>query len=332
MRLLLTLLLTTTAFAQWQTQPSNTSENLRGLSIFDRDNIWASGTHGTYLMTRDGGKTWNIGKVNGGEDLDFRGIKAFKKDVFLLSSGPGEQSRIYHLRLGKQWELVFSNKEQKGFFDCMAFSDDQHGVVVGDPVNGKFQVLRTRNGGQSWQYVDPQKLPPAIDGEGAFAASNSCITTNGTQNVWFATGGPVARVFHSSDAGETWTVAETPIVHGAASQGIFSITFRDSLHGVIAGGDHQHPEQTGPHLATTDDGGKTWRLADVTPQSFFSAVAYIGGTNPGIALVGSAASAISRDELHTWVSTSRDGFNAVESKQSVTYAVGAGGRIAKFQP
>lgn len=110
------------------------------------------------------------------------------------------------------------------------------------------------------------------------------------------------------------------------------LAFRDSLHGVIAGGDYQHPEQTGAHLATTEDGGKTWKLADVTPQSFFSAISYIGGTNGGIAVVGSAASALSRDELHSWLSTNRDGFNAVESKQGVTYAVGAGGRIAKLQP
>ena len=157
-----------------------------------------------------------------------------------------------------------------------------------------------------------------MDGEGAFAASNSCIATNGTQDIWFATGGPVARVFHSGDAGDTWTVSETPIVHGAASQGIFSIAFRDSLHGVIAGGDYKNPEQTGPNIATTDDGGKTWKLADVAPQKFFSAIAYIGGTNPGMVAVGSAASGLSRDELHTWTQFLPDGFNAVDSSRELS--------------
>ena len=83
--------------------------------------IWASGTHGTYLMTKDGGKTWNLGKVPGADSLDFRGVKAFKGEAFLLAAGPGDKSRIYHLRTGKQWELQFTNQEPKGFFDCMAF-------------------------------------------------------------------------------------------------------------------------------------------------------------------------------------------------------------------
>jgi photosystem II stability/assembly factor-like uncharacterized protein len=327
----LVLLLTATAFAQWQPQQSGTKENLRGVSIFDRDNIWASGTNGTYLVTKDGGKTWNFSKVPGAESLDFRGVKAFRSEVFLLAAGPGDKSRIYHLRKGKPWELQFTNNEPKGFLDCMALVDTQHGIVLGDPVNGRFQILRTRDGGRTWQNVDSQKMPPAIEGEGAFAASNSCIAVNGTQDLWFATGGPVARVFHSSDAGDTWSVSDIPITHGTASQGIFSIAFRDSLHGMIAGGDYQHPEQGGPNLAITEDGGKTWKLAEVAQQKFFSAVAYVGGTNPGMVAVGSAASGYSKDELRTWATFSPDGFNAVDSEQGVIYAVGANGKIAKFQ-
>ncbi|HWH60815.1 MAG TPA: hypothetical protein VN682_24530, partial [Terriglobales bacterium] len=160
MRLVLIFLLAIPAFAQWQPQHGHSTESLRGVSVVDGNEIWASGTHGTYLMTKDGGKTWTVNHVPGGEELDFRGIKALHNEVFLLSAGPGDKSRIYHQRKGHDWELQFTNHEPKGFFDCMAFSDAKHGFVVGDPVNGKFQVLRTRDGGRSWQYVDPQKLPP----------------------------------------------------------------------------------------------------------------------------------------------------------------------------
>jgi photosystem II stability/assembly factor-like uncharacterized protein len=328
---ILLFLLTSTAFAQLQPQPSGTKENLRGISIFDSKNIWASGAHGTYLVTKDGGVTWNVGKVPDADSFDLRGIRVFNKEVFVLAAGPGEKSRIYHLHVGKQWELQFTNQEPKGFFDCMAFSDPKHGIVVGDPANGKFQILRTRDGGRHWQYADPQKMPPALVGESAFAASNSCIAVNGIQNVWFATGGSAARVFHSADAGETWSVSDTPITHGAPSQGIFSLAFRDSLHGVIAGGDYQHPEQGGTNLALTNDGGKTWKPVNAPGQRFFSAVAYIGSTNPEIVAVGSAAFGYSKNELRTWAWFSPDSFNAVDSKQGVVYAVGADGKIAKLQ-
>jgi photosystem II stability/assembly factor-like uncharacterized protein len=328
----LVLFLSTAACAQWQTQASHTSESLRGISIFDRKTIWASGTHGTYLVTRDGGATWNVSKVPNGDSLDFRGVKAFGSETFLLASGPGEKSRIYHPHSGKPWELEFTNPEPQGFFDCMEFFDRLHGIVVGDPVNGRFQILRTRDGGKSWQFTDPQKLPPALDGEGAFAASNTCIAINGSQNVWFVTGGSAARVFRSVDGGETWSVSETPIVHGAASQGIFSVAFRDSVHGVIAGGDYRHPDQGGANLATTDDGGKTWKLADVSGQKFFSAIAFVGGTTPGIVVVGSAAAGFSKDELRSWEYFLPESFNAVDSKQGVTYAIGSNGAVRKFQP
>jgi hypothetical protein len=119
------------------------------------------------------------------------------------------------------------------------------------------------------------QLPTAVEGEGAFAASNTCISIlPNDPNIWFATGGKAARVFHSSDRGETWQAFDTPIIHGPDSAGIFSIAFRDPLHGVIAGGDYKHPDQDGPNLAFTKDGGKTWALSKIFPQSYFSGVAY----------------------------------------------------------
>ena len=72
-------------------------------------------------------------------------------------------------------------------------------------------------------------------------------------------------------------------------------------------------------------------VAGVSVLLFFSAIAYVGGTTPGIIVVGSSASGFSKDELHTWTSFVSDGFNAVDSKQGVVYAVGASGKIAGLQ-
>jgi photosystem II stability/assembly factor-like uncharacterized protein len=322
MRLLLTFLLTTTALAQY-IQPSHTTESLRGVSSVSAKTAWASGTHGTYLRTTDAGAHWQAAQVPGAEALDFRAVVAFSADeAFLMSAGPGDQSRIYHtVDAGQHWQLQFKNENPKGFFDSMIFLDRTHGVALGDPVPDetgklKFELLTTEDG-QTWQSIPPAQLPPAVEGEGAFAASNSCLAvvpvsgpkspwksgasapaaattsprdpfknsapsrdanlhtdTVSDHNLWFATGGSVARVFHSPDRGQTWEVFNTPIVHGADSTGIFSIAFRDPFHGVIAGGDYKHPDQDGPNLAFTNDGGKTWTLSPIKPQAFFSAAAY----------------------------------------------------------
>ncbi len=284
MRFLLLLLAATPLLAQVsrQTQPSHTTENLRGVSVVSQQIAWASGTHGTYLRTTDGGRTWIPAQVPDATTLDFRGLVAFSADeAFLMSAGPGDQSRIYHTSdAGQHWQLQFTSTNPKAFFDSIAFWDPTHGIVLGDPVPDdsgqlKFQLLITTDG-QSWNPIPSSQLPPAQEGEGAFAASNSClaILPNNDPNIWFATGGKAARVFHSPDRGRTWQVFNTPITHGPDSAGIFSIAFRDPIHGVIAGGDYKHPDQDGPNLAFTNDGGKTWTVSKIFPQSYYSAVAY----------------------------------------------------------
>jgi len=333
MRCLIPLVLAVTASGQSgpQIQNSHTTESLRGVSVVSRQVAWASGTHGTYLRTIDAGRTWIPAQVPDAAALDFRAVVAFSADeAFLMSAGPGDQSRIYHTSdAGQHWQLQFTNTNPKGFFDSMAFWDPKHGVVLGDPIPDdtgklKFQLLQTDDG-QTWKPVPLSQLPEALPGEGAFAASNSCIAILGERwkggisaqhqdegwkggtsaqhqdegwksgpsgprlspkneralapeesdpNIWFATGGKAARVFHSADRGQTWQVSDTPIQHGPDSAGIFSIAFRDPLHGVIAGGDYKHPKTDGPNLAFTDDGGKTWTLSQIHPQAYFSAVTY----------------------------------------------------------
>ena len=283
--LILLVLFTATVSAQSQprVQISHTTEGLRGVSAVSREVAWASGRHGTFLRTTDGGRTWTPGHVPDAAALDFRAVVAFSGNAaFLMSAGPGQQSRIYHTGDGGQhWQLQFTNASPKGFFDSMVFWDAKHGLVLGDPIADesgklKFEVLLTDDG-QSWHAVPPAQLPVALEGEGAFAASNTCIAiipSRTDSNLWFATGGKVSRVFHSSDRGQSWQVFDTPMIHGPESAGIFSIAFRDAIHGVIAGGDYKHPNDDGPNLAFTEDGGKTWTLSAAHPLAYFSAVAY----------------------------------------------------------
>src|ERR1700758_1995633 len=155
MRFLIVLLLVTiVAAAQSGTvQTSHTTENLRGVSAVSRQVAWASGTHGTYLRTTDGGQTWIPGQVADATTLDFRAVVAFSaNEAFLMSAGPGDPSRIYHTSdAGQHWQLQFTNSNPKGFFDSIAFWDPRHGIVIGDPIadeKGKpeFELLAQEGG------------------------------------------------------------------------------------------------------------------------------------------------------------------------------------------
>jgi photosystem II stability/assembly factor-like uncharacterized protein len=253
------------AHAQWQQQAIRSDADFRGLCAVSAKVAWVSGTKGTYGRTTDAGQTWSVGTVPGTAKLDFRDVEAFgETTAYLLSAGPGAASRIYKTADGgASWSLQFQNADREAFFDAMAFWDDQNGVALGDPVKGQFQLIVTDDGGTHWQPLAGISLPPALPNEGAFAASGTCLVTHGKTDVWFCTGGAkTARVFHSQDRGQNWTVSQTPIVAGADSAGIFSIAFRHPNHGMIVGGDYRKPNDTGATAARTTDGGKTWALLD----------------------------------------------------------------------
>jgi photosystem II stability/assembly factor-like uncharacterized protein len=312
-----------------QQQSRVTDVQLRGISAVSDKVAWASGASGTVLRTIDGGTTWVKLNVPGAETLDFRDIQGFDQSTaFVLSIGPGEQSRIYKTTDGgKTWLLQFTNKDPKAFYDCFAFGDRKHGIALSDSVDGRFPLISTADG-KTWSPIDIKKMPAALPNEGAFAASGTCIATFDENDVWFGTGGPAARVFHSSDRGRSWTVAETPIVHGAATQGIFSLVFRTKKDGVAVGGDYKEPEKGEKTAAVTHDGGKTWTLASHPPQGYRSAVTWIGSLNILMA-VGINGADQSSDGGRTWqpALVIKDGFNALNFGGSTGWAVGPAGKI-----
>ena len=316
--------------AQWQKQSIGTDADFRGLCAVSSQVAWVSGTKGTFGRTTDGGKTWSAGTVPGAEKLDFRDVEAFgDSTAYLLSAGPGEESRIYKtVDGGKTWTLQFKNAEKEAFFDAIAFWDDKNGIALSDPVKGKFQLIATGEGGTNWKPLLAENLPPALPNEGAFAASGTCLVTHGENDVWFATGGAkTGRVFHSSNRGKNWTVTETPIAAGIESAGIFSIAFRDRDHGMIVGGDYRKANDTGATAAITSDGGKTWTLLD-KPFPFRSGVAW---AKDRWVAVGTSGSHASQDNGTTWKELDRENYNSVQfTNTGEGWAVGPKGRIAKF--
>ena len=328
-----------TADEPWSLQDSGTKARLRGLSVVSRDVAWASGSQGTCVRTTDGGTTWNKVVVPDSSGLDFRDIQAFDdRTATILSIGPGELSRIYRtIDGGANWTLQHTNRDPKGFLDAIAFWDVDHGLALGDPVDGRYVILSTDDGGRNWAKIPDAGMPEALPGEGAFAASGTCLITQGTTNAWFGTGGGAsARVFRSTDRGRTWAVAKTPIQAGTPSAGIFSLAFRDADHGIAVGGDYKSPDDRTANLAMTVDGGRTWTPAGgSSPFGFRSAVAFVPGSEgQRIVTVGPPGTSRSNDGGRTWKFLSPAGFHAIGfgSSASTGWAVGEGGQIGMLDP
>ena len=316
----------------WTPQTSGVTARLRGVSAVSDRVVWASGAGGTILRTEDGGDHWLKLAVPDVASLDFRDIDAIDgKTAYVLSIGNGAASRIYKTTdAGVTWALQFTNTDENAFFDAMAFWDGERGVAFSDSVNNQFVVLTTANGGRTWALVDQKSLPPALAGEGAYAASGTNVAVNGTRHVWIATSS--GRVLRSSDAGRSWRVTSTPLATGA-SAGPFSIAFRDPTHGLVVGGDYRKEGEAVENAAASTNGGETWsRLNGLS--GFRSVVRYVPGAKPPAAIaVGPSGADYSLDDGRTWQPIEGPGYDAFSFSPSgrVGWGVGNGGRIGRLQ-
>jgi photosystem II stability/assembly factor-like uncharacterized protein len=330
MNLLLFVLAVSLMLPGWTLQNSGVSARLRGVSAVNGRVAWASGSGSTVLRTEDGGASWKKITVTS-DTLDFRDIDAIdEKTIYVLSIGNGDASRIYKTTdSGATWRLQFRNDDPKVFLDAMSFWDADHGLVIGDSIDRQFCILMTSDGGQHWTRVPPNKLPPAQDNEGAFAASGTNIVVYGNY-AWIGLGAAArARVLRTSDRGRSWKGSETAIKSGQSS-GIFSIAFRDQKHGVVVGGDYQKEKDAVDNLAITNDGGATWRLIKGL-SGFRSVVAYVPGTKMLIAL-GPSGGDYSSDDGQTWTPLAGPGVDTFSfaPHREFGWGAGAGGAIGRL--
>lgn len=325
-------LLATVAGAWWSVETTGIDTNLRGISVVEgkragqNTTIWASGSNGVILRSLDSGKRWERLKVAGGETLDFRGVQAFDENVaYVMSSGEGDKSRIYRTTDGgKSWDLHYTDKRKDFFLDGIACISVTSCFALSDPVDGKFLLLHTNNGKQ-WKEMPNAGMPAALTKEGSFAASNTTLLLYGKREIYFATGGPAARVFHSTDLGKSWTVSETQVLSGKTSQGIFSLA-RSGDMVVAVGGDYTKPEQPERVAGYSLDRGKTWKVVEQGPGGYRSAVAKYAG---GFVAVGPNGADVSADGVR-WVAAGALNLNTVGFSGSKGWGVGAKGTVAEF--
>jgi photosystem II stability/assembly factor-like uncharacterized protein len=331
--LLLAVLAPVALAPAWTIQTSGVTARLRGVSAVSEKVAWASGSGNTVLRTEDGGVTWTRLASPTTDKLDFRDIDAVgERSAYVLSIGEGPASRIYKTTdAGATWALQFQNDDPAAFFDAMAFWDADRGIAVSDSVNGAFVILTTENGGRTWTRVPAPNLPPAQPNEGAFAASGTNVTVFGDTHAWFGTGAAAkSRVLRTTDRGRTWTIADTPLASGQSS-GIYSVAFRDALHGLVVGGDYAKEAEAVDNAAVTTDGGRTW-----TPvkglRGFRSVVAHVPGSAASFLAVGPQGSDLSTDDGRTWAAIDGPGFDTFSfvRGRAVGWGSGARGSIGRL--
>lgn len=323
----------TAAQADWEALRANTAASLRGLHVVSDQVIWASGSRGTVMHSSDGGNFWAVDTIPGGAAFDIRSIHGRGERVAHAAATAGRIWRT--IDGGKSWSLRYQATDTSVFLDAISFWDDRRGMALGDPIHGRFLILFTEDGGESWHEAPEASRPAAIAGEAAFAASATSLVTMGRGLAWIGSGGKAARVHRSRDFGRSWQVSETPLQSGSGANGIFSLAFADAMNGAAVGGDYRFADSSRASAALSRDGGVTWVAASAMPRGYRSGAALRrrSGARPFAISVGTNGTDVSMDGGATWQPLNAGSYNAVQFAPGGTiYAAGDRGRLGRFDP
>lgn len=311
---------------------STTQLSCRAIYV-DTDKVWLGmdkGRYGYYDKMRDSLHVNTISSVL--SSTEFRSIAATKSAVFILAVG--NPARIFKIDKNTlQEQLVYIEEHEKVFYDSMQFIDDRNGYAMGDPTADCLSFLRTSDGGLTWQKSSCDNFPKVIEGEAAFATSNTNLIIKG-KSIIMVSGGKQSRVFISTDTGNTWNVYPTPIVQGEEMTGIFTADFYNEKIGIIAGGNYLKQTQNWANKAVTSDGGKTWKcVANFSAFGYASCVQFVPKSNGKKVLsVGGTGIYYSEDFGENWIQLSDEKglFTFRFESERVGYATGKN-KLIRFE-
>jgi photosystem II stability/assembly factor-like uncharacterized protein len=325
----------------WHEVTSPAPGPFRAVVAVSRKVAWVGSDTGELWRTMDGGATWLNMAPKGSTGQSFRRIiLAGDRRMLLFArggvdlNGPNEPDLGAHIYrstdFGETWHLEFANRDPAAYYDCMdMFADGRHGLALGDPVNGRFRILATSDGGRTWQVHAGTGMPKAIPGEYGFA-TGTCLETSGNQHAWFGTGFAAARIFHTGDGGETWSVTRSTLASDAAhAGGVLTLGVRGLTHVLAAGGSFRDPDLGVQASGVTVD-GRTWTAGGGT-GGLRTSVAWVPGL-PGTAIAGGLnGTDRTTDGGRTWVTFSALPLEAVDCAFDGTcWGVGADGTVARL--
>jgi photosystem II stability/assembly factor-like uncharacterized protein len=316
---------------QYELKPlsTDTKTSIRGLAVVNQEVIWVSGSNGYVGKSVDAGKTWKWTQPSGYEKLDFRSIQAFSADKAIVVNAGSPAYVLLTDDGGKTWSERYKNVDTAIFLDGMDFWDDRRGMIFGDPIENKMQLLLTENGGETWKNVNDRLKTDLKKGEAGFAASGTTIRTHASGKTWIATGGTHANVYYSSNFGKRWRVFPCPILQGQNSTGVFSMDFFDDQHGVVVGGDYLKDKESSNNMLYTTNGGKTWLKPSQSVAGYRSGVTYV--TKDFLVATGTSGTDVSRDGGKHWVNISKLSFNAVKSADGLIILAGGKGQVYELK-
>ena len=318
---------------------SGQSSSIRGMSIPNDHVIWVSGSNGNVARSTDEGKTWNWTVVKGYEKTDFRDIHAFDSSNAIIM-GIGNPAYILKTKDGGQnWKVVYTKEMTGMFLDAMDFSNRKKGICIGDPLvlnkDGKkhFFVIRTNDGGDTWQEEPDNEMPVASEGEAIFSASgtNIILLDNKSYDYAFISGGLASNIYIVGHKNRMNKAFPLPLNQNNESAGAFSMATDDNKRFVCVGGDYKKPDARNNNFTWTNNNGKAWQTSTGSaPHGYRSCVRIIAGNKMVACGSGGVDLCTNPDE---WINISKEGFNVcmVSPNKKLIFLGGGNGKIGMIR-
>jgi len=302
--------------------------SIRGLSVVNDRIIWVSGSNGMVGRSVDSGTSWHWMQVSGFEKAEFRDIEAFD-EVSAIIMGIGSPAYILKtIDGGESWKTVFRDTTSGMFLDAMEFWNIRSGIVLGDPMGGRFFIARTFDGGDHWQPIPFSLRPPADSGEACFASSGTNIRALDKDEAVFISGGIKSSLFIRDKK-----TALPFLPFGKESTGANSIAVKNNRQFMIVGGDFDKSGWDAPmgNCIFTGDGGKNWTTPRTPPSGYRSSVEFIGGRK--WICCGLNGVDISMDDGINFLTISDTGYHVCRKakKGKSVFFAGGKGKIGKLQ-
>lgn len=314
--------------------------SFRGISVVSDEIVWVSGSKGTIGTTTNGGLSWNWIQVKGHEKRDFRDVAAMDSLTAVIMAVGEPAILLRTIDGGKNWQQVFRDERAGMFLDAMYFRNSLEGMVIGDPIGRSPFMATTGDGGINWQPIILQRAadqPILLDsGEAFFAASGSnlqLMNSGSMRNGFMVTGGSRSQIIHTD--GHFKEVL--PFQPGGSSRGANSIAMKNSMQGIIVGGDFSNDTSRTNNCLLVDlrtSGLKNELLftRPITPPGGYrSCVQYI--FQKTWITCGTSGIDISTDDGLHWRLMSKDSYHTMgyARKGKYVYLAGGGGRLGRIR-
>ena len=295
------------------TQTSGTTSTLYSVSAVNDMVAWAAGVGATVRRTTDGGITWTNGNSTPGTiSGDIYNIYAVDASTAFVTTSPSATFIYKTTNGGTTWTQVYTLPG--GFINAIQMISPTVGYAEGDPVGGKWTILTTVDGGNTWSRMATEPVQV-----GAEAGWNNSFQVLGN-NIWFGTNS--TKVYRSTDLGVTWTSGAT-----TGTLNTYGVHYNTPLNGVAGG-------NAG---VVSTDGGATYSATPVPGTG--NITGGISGGNDNFWVCRGSSIYRSSDNGATWIPTSVhtatgtlwDMDMMVSSGCPTGWAVGATGQIVKIE-